>query len=586
MPLKQWLSDEYDSDAVERILESLIEHPADEVRGDLAAVVRSREYADGNRLTALRGFARGLEKSKASLLLELAATIEDGAVLAELLRLTARNTTELPQDRPAPQELAGPLAPLLLEKLSSAAPDVRAAAVDAAADLGLSQAGSRLGELLADDDARVRRAAAVAVQKIKLPSAADQLLNLTRDPDGPVRSAAIDSLRRLGDRRILPIAIHALTDRATEQAALECIAEFGGPEQASVLTTFAKRALSQDALLRTVQLLTAWADKTLPSSSLRSELNDAVAELQGATGVLVRWNASGPVSAEEASRWIDQFANTRSSRVSTFNAPPRWRTLIAAGPDARASLASSPESTEGTRLLACTDVTVPTQTPVQLIGSASGGLRVWLNGQSIYQRDPAPFQVDSDRFNATLEPGANRLLIQMTAPQGGAAEFHLRFRSMGSSRDRELFIQQALTRKGDATRGRQVFLNADKSLCIKCHRMGDWGERIGPDLTAVGARFSRIHLIESMLEPSRTIAPSFDSVAVALKDGRVLTGIKLSETDRQLTVADSQAQKHTLVKDDIEEYRSQLQSIMPDGIEQRLTANEFLDLLEFLLSQR
>src|SRR5207237_378908 len=99
-------------------------------------------------------------------------------------------------------------------------------------------------------------------------------------------------------------------------------------------------------------------------------------------------------------------------------------------------------------------------------------------------------------------------------------------------------------------RGRQLFLDAEKSLCLKCHRLGDRGERIGPELTGVGSRFSRIYLVESILEPSRTIAPSYGTLGITLQNGKVLTGVKVAETATTITLADNQGQKHTLAKAD------------------------------------
>ena len=126
----------------------------------------------------------------------------------------------------------------------------------------------------------------------------------------------------------------------------------------------------------------------------------------------------------------------------------------------------------------------------------------------------------------------------------------------------------------------------EKSQCLKCHRLGEQGERIGPDLTGLGSRFSRIHIVESILEPSRTIAPSFQTVLVALRDGRVLTGVPIAETTETLTLADNQGQKHSLDKSAIEEQRPQSISTMPEGLEQKLTADEFIHLVEFLVSQK
>ena len=69
-----------------------------------------------------------------------------------------------------------------------------------------------------------------------------------------------------------------------------------------------------------------------------------------------------------------------------------------------------------------------------------------------------------------------------------------------------------------AERGRKIFFDAEKSLCIKCHRVGDQGERIGPELTGIGARFGRVYLIESILEPSRAVVPGFATVRAELSD--------------------------------------------------------------------
>ena len=131
-----------------------------------------------------------------------------------------------------------------------------------------------------------------------------------------------------------------------------------------------------------------------------------------------------------------------------------------------------------------------------------------------------------------------------------------------------------------------MFYNVEKSSCLKCHRLGDKGARIGPDLTAIGNRFPRAYLIESVLEPSRTIAPSFETIAVALSDGRVLTGVRTTETATELTLADSEGKAHVLARSAIEAQRSQAASLMPDGLEKPLTAEEFVDLIAFLAGQK
>ena len=146
--------------------------------------------------------------------------------------------------------------------------------------------------------------------------------------------------------------------------------------------------------------------------------------------------------------------------------------------------------------------------------------------------------------------------------------------------------QLALAGGGNPVRGREVYLNAEKSGCMKCHRLGEQGQSLGPDLTGAGRRFSRIHIIESILEPSRAIAPAFRNLLVRLKNGQELTGVRVAETEFVLTLGDAQSQSHALKKEQIEELQILELSIMPEGLESGLTDAEFVDLVEFLAEQK
>jgi putative heme-binding domain-containing protein len=126
----------------------------------------------------------------------------------------------------------------------------------------------------------------------------------------------------------------------------------------------------------------------------------------------------------------------------------------------------------------------------------------------------------------------------------------------------------------------------ERSQCLKCHRVGDRGERIGPELSGLGGRFARVTIIESILEPSRSVAPGYESITLALADGRVLTGVRAGETDRTLTLADREGRRHEIAKADIEARTRQAQSTMPDGLEKRLTPEEFVDLVAYLAAQK
>jgi putative heme-binding domain-containing protein len=236
--------------------------------------------------------------------------------------------------------------------------------------------------------------------------------------------------------------------------------------------------------------------------------------------------------------------------------------------------------------LAVTDLFADRPQEGEFLASADGTFQVWLNGREVFQRkNAAVYQPNSERFDTTLAKGLNRLLVQVVSNQEDA-RFQLRFRRKSSKAEHERLTRFVLEGRGSAERGRELFLNSEKSQCIKCHRLGELGGRIGPDLAGIGSRFSRIHLVESILEPSRTVAPSYETRVVVLASGRVMTGVKVTETATLLTLGDNQGKTHDISKSEIDETSVQSLSTMPDSLEKRLTEREFIDLIDFLLSQK
>ena len=82
------------------------------------------------------------------------------------------------------------------------------------------------------------------------------------------------------------------------------------------------------------------------------------------------------------------------------------------------------------------------------------------------------------------------------------------------------------------------------------------------------------------------MAPSYATVVIALSNGRVLTGVKIAETETTITLGDNQGKTHMISKSEIDEQQMQAKSTMPDDLVKRLSDREFFDLLSFLLSQK
>ncbi len=556
--LTKWLDGERDADRVAAILAALGVHPAANVRRHLVATIRNSEHSQANRQTALKQFSEGLDEAAAEELLAVSRELEEGPVLADALRRLARH----------PKLAAGQL---LTKKLHSAEPEVRAAAIETMGELGATVDPGVLLTHLADADARVRQSAAIAAGKLAAQEAIEPLLKLAADGEAAVQRASFDALRVLKERRAVPLAVESLKDWQVSLRALECIGALGGAAQAGAITEFAKQSPSADVVATTIRTLSDWRKQAGTSAAAGRELDEDVAEIQGTTGILIHWEAGGPLPVESAESIIERLQDSER------------RTLFATGAEGRLVLASK-NSAEGVSWAAQSRVRASEPMDMEFLASSSGSLRVWLNGKSVYERaEPQSFRTDSDRFAATLAKGDNRLVV-MVARSAAPVEFHLRLRRKSATAQHERLIQAALARPGNVERGRQTFLNVEKSQCLKCHRVGEQGERTGPELTGIGGRFSRIYIVESILEPSRTIAPSFGTVSVLLTDGRTISGVKTAETEAEFTLVDNQGQKHLVSKPEIDEQKPSAQSTMPEGLEKRLSDQEFVDLIAYFMS--
>lgn len=139
--------------------------------------------------------------------------------------------------------------------------------------------------------------------------------------------------------------------------------------------------------------------------------------------------------------------------------------------------------------------------------------------------------------------------------------------------------------RGDARAGRALF-SAGKGTCIACHRVGELGRPIGPDLSHIGAIRTQRDLVESILFPSNTLARDYEAHVFELRDGRTLVGVVRSHTAEGLLVVDVAGQEHRLAHPAVVSDTVLTESLMPAGLDGALTEQELLDLVAWLRSLR
>jgi putative heme-binding domain-containing protein len=110
------------------------------------------------------------------------------------------------------------------------------------------------------------------------------------------------------------------------------------------------------------------------------------------------------------------------------------------------------------------------------------------------------------------------------------------------------------------------------------------GEKIGPDLTGMAAH-PKAELLIHLIDPSRSVEGNFRVYSVVTLDGLVTSGVLASETKNSIELIDSQAKKHVVQREDIEDLQASSKSLMPDGFEKQVHPEELRDLLEFLTAR-
>ena len=148
-----------------------------------------------------------------------------------------------------------------------------------------------------------------------------------------------------------------------------------------------------------------------------------------------------------------------------------------------------------------------------------------------------------------------------------------------SAEELDAFVAEVRT-KGDAPRGEAVFRRTDQQ-CLKCHAVAGAGGQVGPGLESIGASAPVDYLVASILQPDKAIKENYQTLVVATKDGKIVSGIKLRQTDADLLLRDAEGVELSIPLASIEEQKNG-GSLMPAGLVDNLTRPELVDLIRFL----
>lgn len=139
--------------------------------------------------------------------------------------------------------------------------------------------------------------------------------------------------------------------------------------------------------------------------------------------------------------------------------------------------------------------------------------------------------------------------------------------------------------RGNIVRGAILFHQGNIN-CSGCHKPTVGAARIGPDLSRLGEQVTDASIVESVLYPSKTISKGHETRSALTLDGRVLSGVLMSEDPARVVLynAADAGKRIAINRDDIDELKISPKSTMPDGLANVLKGRQqFLDLLVYVL---
>jgi putative membrane-bound dehydrogenase-like protein len=528
-----------------------------------------------------------------------------------------------------------PAVPVLIEAIRDVQtdPQIRSAALDALQAIG-APAIEPLVRLLADPGlqeslqpdlinalgkSRASEAVPVLLTKLTSPSPATRgaaaaalgragtketvgpaLRTALDDPDPTVRIATVEALGAVRDRDAIPLPLNAFDGESTQNAAALALARMPDPsalraylwglsQRSPELRNACARAIRQIRDLVVPALNTLAERHELPTSVL-SELRTIYSEPRP----IQSWKILGPFRDDQPQPLdptiaIDLDAVYPGADQTTV----RWTDAQTEG---RHHWVDLGRRFGGQHRLAFALTRIESTEPrtVELVMGSDDTLTVWVNGQQVYDfAGERGFAPEQGRATVELRAGSNDLVVRCGNRSGGwqfavavatTPDYPFLRAPAGAAYDPEAYRDYALSHAGDPERGRTLFTDPMGLACLKCHRVGNEGGQVGPDLTGIGGRYTRPQLIESVLYPSAKIFSGYEPWVIATIDGQILTGLVRTDDGKTLTLIDAEAQTIDIPHDQIDERRQSDVSLMPSGLAEGLTQEEFADLIAYLAS--
>ena len=137
--------------------------------------------------------------------------------------------------------------------------------------------------------------------------------------------------------------------------------------------------------------------------------------------------------------------------------------------------------------------------------------------------------------------------------------------------------------KGNPDSGKVFFF---RQGCVLCHSLKKSDPLKGPFMGQIGSIMNRKQIAESILKPNASIAQGFATVQITTRDGKNLMGFVTGESAGKISLRDITGAVHTIDTKDIQKREELKTSMMPTGMANALSYEEFASLITFLSQQK
>ncbi len=214
---------------------------------------------------------------------------------------------------------------------------------------------------------------------------------------------------------------------------------------------------------------------------------------------------------------------------------------------------------------------------------SSPGIRDFLVGEWTQSADKKFFTDLNSRHRMEIgEFGQDSVVVTKEEPKVDLEKIRNKKGQVGEASIEDVMLAMAKI-KGDAQIGKGLFTQQG---CVACHSLSRSETMKGPFMGQIGSIMNREQIAESILKPNASISQGFSTVMITAKGNKNYTGFVTEETANKVVLRDVTGQVYTVKASDILSRKEMDTSMMPAGLVNALSYEEFASLLTFLYNQK